>query len=223
MRPQRRPPLTCASTANPDPPISSGVRCLIPHRTYHRRVPIPDFVLALREKVGTALLWLPSTTAVVLRGSDVLLVRRADNGAWTPVTGIVDPGEQPAVAAVREVAEEADVQAVPESLVMVLVTEPVTYANGDRSQYLDLVFRMRWQSGEPSPVDGENTDATWFPLDALPPLSLDMRNRIQAAVDNPAQPRFTSGSRTGRRHRGDRDRSRNGLSEPGRRAPGPGR
>ena len=58
-------------------------------------MPTPDFVLALREKVGTALLWLPAVTAVVLRGQEVLLVRRADTGAWTPVTGIVDPGEQP--------------------------------------------------------------------------------------------------------------------------------
>ena len=97
-------------------------------------------------------------------------MRRADNGAWTPVTGIVDPGEHPAVAAVREVAEEAGVRAVAESLVQVGVTAPVVYANGDRSQYLDLVFRLRWVSGDPAPADGENTEAGWFPLDAMPPL-----------------------------------------------------
>ncbi len=28
----------------------------------------PDFILRLRESVGHALLWLPGTTAVVLRG-----------------------------------------------------------------------------------------------------------------------------------------------------------
>jgi 8-oxo-dGTP pyrophosphatase MutT (NUDIX family) len=55
----------------------------------------PDFVLALREKIGHDELWLPGVTAVVLRGSEVLLVRRADSGAWTPVTGIVDLGEEP--------------------------------------------------------------------------------------------------------------------------------
>jgi len=156
-------------------------------------VPIPDFVLALREKVGSDLLWLPSVTAVVLRQHAVLLVRRADNGEWTAVTGIVDPGEHPATAAVREVAEEAAVEAVAESLVLVGVTEPVVYANGDRSQYLDLVFRLRWLSGEPTPADGENTDARWFALDALPPMSLDMRNRLQAGLDDPARARFTTG------------------------------
>jgi ADP-ribose pyrophosphatase YjhB (NUDIX family) len=156
-------------------------------------VPIPDFVLALREKVGSDLLWLPSVTAVVLREGEVLLVRRADNGEWTAVTGIVDPGEQPAIAAVREVAEETAVEAVAESLVQVGVTEPVVYSNGDRSQYLDLVFRLRWVSGEPTPADGENTDARWFALDALPPMSADMLYRLHAGFDNPARARFTAG------------------------------
>jgi ADP-ribose pyrophosphatase YjhB (NUDIX family) len=156
-------------------------------------VPIPDFILALREKVGSDLLWLPSVTAVVLREQEVLLVRRADNGAWTAVTGIVDPGEHPAIAAVREVEEETAVQAVAESLVQVGVTEPVVYSNGDRSQYLDLVFRLRWLSGEPTPADGENTDARWFSLDALPPMSPDMRNRLAAGLDNPSRARFTTG------------------------------
>jgi hypothetical protein len=48
-------------------------------------------VLELRKKVGHAPLWLTGVTAVVFRGDDVLLVRRADNAEWTPVTGIIDP------------------------------------------------------------------------------------------------------------------------------------
>lgn len=150
----------------------------------------PEFVLALREKIGTAPLWLSGVTAVVVRGDEVLLVRRADDGAWTPVTGIIDPGEEPAVAAVREVEEEAGVQARPESLVCVRVTEPVVYSNGDVTQYLDLVFRLSWVAGDPVPADDENTEAAWFALDALPALSPDMARRIQAAVENRPEARF---------------------------------
>ncbi|MET8175812.1 NUDIX hydrolase [Streptomyces clavifer] len=147
----------------------------------------PDFILALREKIGNDPLWLSGVTAVVLREGQVLLVRRADNGAWTAVTGIIDPGEQPADAAVREVLEETGTDAVPERLVLVHVTGPVVHGNGDRAQYLDLVFRFRWRSGEPYPADGENTEARWFPLEDLPPLSDDMIARIAAAVaDEPA-------------------------------------
>ncbi len=120
----------------------------------------------------------------------VLLVRRADTGAWTPVTGIIDPGEQPADAAVREVREETDVRAVPERLVLVHVTEPVVYANGDQALYLDLVFRMRWVSGTPHPADGENTEARWFGVDELPPMRPDMTVRITAALDDDPAARF---------------------------------
>ncbi|GAP60851.1 hypothetical protein AHiyo1_44520 [Arthrobacter sp. Hiyo1] len=67
----------------------------------------PDFVLALRRKIGNDLLFLSGVTAVVLKDNDVLLVRGAESGAWTPVTGIIDPGEEPADAAVRETYEEA--------------------------------------------------------------------------------------------------------------------
>ncbi|MFP7759669.1 NUDIX hydrolase [Marisediminicola sp. LYQ85] len=150
----------------------------------------PDFVLALREKIGTAPLWLSGVTAVVIRGDEVLLVRRSDTGAWTPVTGIIDPGEQPAVAAARETLEEADVVAVPERLARIGVTEPIVYPNGDESQYLDLTFRLRWVSGTPAPADGENLEARWFTLDDLPPMSDDMLGRLSAAVDDRVETRF---------------------------------
>ncbi|NNG20649.1 NUDIX domain-containing protein [Naumannella sp. ID2617S] len=72
-------------------------------------------MLRLREKIGTDLLWLPGVTVVVIDRRTpqprVLCVRRADNGQWTPVTGIVDPGEEPAAAGEREVLEEAGVEA----------------------------------------------------------------------------------------------------------------
>jgi len=150
----------------------------------------PDFVLALREKIGTHPLWLSGVTAVVLRDDDVLLVRRADSGAWTPVTGIIDPGEQPAVAAARETVEEANVVASVDSLTWVRVTEPIVYSNGDQTQYLDLIFRCSYVSGDAFPTDGENTEAAWFALDALPEMSDDMRRRIQSAVDFDGTTRF---------------------------------
>ena len=154
----------------------------------------PDFVLSLREKIGTDMLWLTGVTAVVLRGEDdaqeVLLVKRADSGAWTPVTGIIDPGEEPAVAAAREVVEEAGVVAVAERLVWLQVIPPIRYPNGDLSQFLDHVFRFRWESGDPYPADGENTEAAWFPLSALPAMSPNMTERIATALRNDPETRF---------------------------------
>jgi ADP-ribose pyrophosphatase YjhB (NUDIX family) len=153
-------------------------------------MPIPDFIVELRRSIGTAPLWLSGVTAVVTRGDDLLMVRRADTGAWTPVTGIIDPGEQPAVAARREVLEEADVVVEVEKLASVLVSHPVVYDNGDRTQYLDLVFLCRWVSGEPRPADGENLEARWFPRDGLPELSPDFADRIASALAGVPEARF---------------------------------
>ncbi|WIJ45022.1 NUDIX hydrolase [Curtobacterium citreum] len=157
-------------------------------------MPTPEYVLSLREKIGTDLLWLTGVTAVVTRGEgadrELLVVRRTDTGAYTPVTGIVDPGEEPAVAAEREVLEEADVVAVAERLAWVQVLPEMTYPNGDRAQYLDLVFTCRYVSGTPAPADGENTEAFWAPLDALPAMSADMRARVAAALSGEQAARF---------------------------------
>ncbi len=147
-------------------------------------MPMPDFVRRLREHVGHAPLWLLGATAVVVRGDgQVLLVRRSDDGRWTPVTGIVDPGEHPAVAAVREAGEEAGVECEVEALVAVSVTEPVRYPNGDVSQYVDHTFRCRYVSGEARVVDGEASEVGWFDPDAMPAMDDEFVRRICAALD----------------------------------------
>lgn len=151
-------------------------------------MPIPDFVRELRALVGPRPLWLSGSTAVVLRpgvtGEQVLLVRRADSGEWSPVCGIIDPGEQPGDAAVREVLEESGVVATVERLVWMDVTDAKTYPNGDVTQYIDHTFRCRWVSGDPYPVDGENTEAAWFDADALPPLEGEFADRVAVALAN---------------------------------------
>src|SRR3954466_11837664 len=98
---------------------------------------VPDFIVRLRQKIGHDALWLPGVTSIVVRGDEVLLVKRRDNGQWAPITGIVDPGEHPAETAIREVREETGVEAELETLVWVNVTSPVVHANGDLAQYLD--------------------------------------------------------------------------------------
>lgn len=155
---------------------------------------IPEFILRLREKVGTEPLWLSGSTAVVLRtgkaGPEVLLVQRADTAEWAPVSGIVDPGEHPHLAAVREVAEETCVVAEVERLVWLAVTETITYANGDQTQYIDHVFRCRYVSGDPRPGDGEALQAAFFPVDALPPMTARQAACVRVAVDNQPEARL---------------------------------
>lgn len=148
-------------------------------------MPTPDFVLELRRFVGTRPLPLVGVTAVIERDGAVLLGRRSDNGALTPVTGIVDPGEEPADAACREALEEAGVVVRAVRLAWVHQIPRITYGNGDQSDYLDLTFRCAHVSGDPEPVDGEMTEVGWYPLDdALAAVDADMAARIRHALSD---------------------------------------
>jgi 8-oxo-dGTP pyrophosphatase MutT (NUDIX family) len=154
-------------------------------------VPTPEFVLRLRERIGTAPLWLIGTTAVVVDGSRLLLVKRADSGDWSPVAGIVEPGEHTAETAVREVLEEAGVVAEVERLAAVSVTREYEYPNGDRTQYTDHTYRLRYVSGEAHVGDDESTAVGWFDLDDLPPLRETFSERIACVLAGDPVTRFT--------------------------------
>jgi ADP-ribose pyrophosphatase YjhB (NUDIX family)/GNAT superfamily N-acetyltransferase len=147
-------------------------------------MPTPDFVLSLRERVGHDLLWLPGVTAVVRNDrGEVLLARRADLGQWALVSGILEPGEQPAAGVLREIEEETGVVAELESLNAVWTLPPLTYPNGDRAQYLDLCFTARHVSGEARVNDDESTEVGWFALDALPDDLMERsRTRLERAL-----------------------------------------
>ena len=153
-------------------------------------MPIPDFILELREKVGHDRLWLPGVTAVVRRGDELLMVQRADNHQWTPVTGIVDPGEEPAVAARREALEETGVEISVDRLAMTSVSGEYRYPNGDHAIYLDLTFACSWVAGEPYVADDESVDVRWWPLGGLPEMGPWMAERIEAALSGEREARF---------------------------------
>jgi 8-oxo-dGTP pyrophosphatase MutT (NUDIX family) len=155
-------------------------------------MPIPDFILEIRELVGHHPLWLPGVTAVVGRDDRLLLVQRADNGAWTPVTGIPEPGEEPAAAAVREVLEETGVTARVDRLASTWVHGPITHANGDLATYLDLTFTCTWLDGDAHVADDESRDVAWVRRDDLAEhgVSDEMVRRIDAALSDEVATRF---------------------------------
>jgi len=155
-------------------------------------MPTPDFVLDLRAHIGHRMLWLSTAGGAVLDAEGrVLLVRRADDGAWTLPGGIIDPAEQPADAAVREVLEETGVIAVAEALTSVSVSQPITYPNADEVQYLELTFRCRPVGGEARVNDAESVEVGWYPLDGLPDLADSVRAVIAHATSAVPEAAFT--------------------------------
>jgi ADP-ribose pyrophosphatase YjhB (NUDIX family) len=155
-------------------------------------VPIPDFIVDLRRQIGTAELWLPGVTAVVRRADEVLLVQRSDTGEWTPVTGIVDPGEEPGVAAGREVLEETGVRVSVDRLAWVQALPRTVHVNGDRACYLDHTFSCSYVDGDAHPADDESHDARWWPLSGLPAMQQSFLDRIACVLADDPVTRFAS-------------------------------
>jgi 8-oxo-dGTP pyrophosphatase MutT (NUDIX family) len=148
-------------------------------------VPVPDFIVSLRRRIGHEPLNLTGVCAVVLRtdrgGPEVLYGRRSDNGRWALPSGIVEPGEQPATTVVREVLEELQVRVEPERVALLTSDPPITYPNGDVCSYVSLTFRCRYVSGEAALGDDETLEVAWRPADN-PPADLDAIQRRRLAV-----------------------------------------
>lgn len=135
-------------------------------------MPVPEYVRQLREKIGHELLFMPGVIAVIVneRG-ETLIHLRADTENWALVGGILEPGEEPAPATVREVWEEVGLHVEPEQIVGVYAEDDgvVHYPNGDVMQFLTIVFRCRLVGGEARVNDDESLAVRWVRPDAIPP------------------------------------------------------
>jgi 8-oxo-dGTP diphosphatase len=148
---------------------------------------LSPYIARLRAHIGTDLLLLPGVSAVVRDDTArLLLARRSDNNRWSLPAGLIDPGEQPADAVLREVYEETGVH-VRIDAVGGVATHPVVYPNGDTCEYLNVWFRCHAVGGHARVNDDESVEVAWFALDALPALDDWARLRIGTGL-HPAEP-----------------------------------
>jgi ADP-ribose pyrophosphatase YjhB (NUDIX family) len=104
--------------------------------------------------------------AVVGNGAgEILLIQRADSGAWLYPTGWADVGYSASEVAVKEVAEETGVQAEPVRLIAVLDGLRLGFTS---VPLYSLVFHCRAVGGELRGHPLETRDVGWFPEDRLP-------------------------------------------------------
>jgi 8-oxo-dGTP pyrophosphatase MutT (NUDIX family) len=146
-------------------------------------MPTPPFIVDLRRKVGHDLLLLPGLVAVVVdRAGRILLNHRADTGAWSLISGILEPGEQPAAALEREVLEETGLTVRAARLLDAFTSPVIHYPNGDVAQYLTVAYRCDVLAGEPRIADDESLDVRFFAREELPPLRADLRRCVELAL-----------------------------------------
>jgi 8-oxo-dGTP diphosphatase len=107
--------------------------------------------------------------AVVRRRDEILLVRQAAGhslaGQWTVPWGRVDAGESPMAAVIREIREEAGVEAVVEALLGVQEL-PEPQRGG-----VALVYLCKHVGGDLIPQDTETDAARYYSASAFRSLS----------------------------------------------------
>jgi 8-oxo-dGTP pyrophosphatase MutT (NUDIX family) len=149
---------------------------------------VPEYVLRLREKIGQDLLWLQAVIMIVYDDDGrVLLGRRTDTGRWALPSGILEPGEQPADGAAREVLEETGVVMAVDRLVHVEAGDPGVCPNGDRVQFLTMTYVGYAIGGEACVNDDESTEVGWYALDALPDLPMRHARCLADALGVPGE------------------------------------
>ena len=122
-------------------------------------MPMSEYMRGLREKVGTAVIEIPTVSVLIFdERKRVLLVRHAEGNDWTTPGGMIEPYETPADAAVRETWEETGLHVALTHIVGVFGGAICSgaYSNGDRVSWVSTLFAAERLSGAPRP-DGEET------------------------------------------------------------------
>lgn len=104
-------------------------------------------------------------------GTDRLLLLRqpSSSNGWSLPGGLMDRGERPVECAARELREETGITVDLEHLVPATPNALIHY----RGQWVDCVFETRVPANTAVTVDGaEVYEATFHPVDALPPLTV---------------------------------------------------
>jgi 8-oxo-dGTP pyrophosphatase MutT (NUDIX family) len=137
---------------------------------------VTEYIRRIRALVGSSeLLQLPSASVAVRDDHGrVLLAHHVEGSKWLFPGGLVEPGETPADAAVREAWEETGLFVRLTRLVGVFggPDHVVQYRNGDRASYVSCVFEAVIEGGEIVPDGTElrelrfvsESEATGLPL-----------------------------------------------------------
>ena len=164
-------------------------------------MPMSGHLEQLRKKVGHDLLLLPSAAVAIHDHEKGLLVcKHADKSIWVVPGGLIEPGEHPADAAVRETWEETGLFVEVTCLLGVYGGPDliVDYSNGDRAAYIGTIFRGRIVRGTPHPDGSEILDVRYFTREELAraPHSRWMDRCMGLLYCSDAPPGFVSASWT---------------------------
>lgn len=133
-----------------------------------------EYIESLRSKVDHSLLLLPSVAAVILNEHNELLLHEKISGNWSLPAGMIEPGETPRSALVREVREETGLVVEPVKIIDVFGGRDYRYVypNGDQVEYTVVLMRCKVLRNSHCISDPESRSTAYFKKSQLPELAL---------------------------------------------------
>ena len=106
-----------------------------------------DYIHELRKLTGPRKLILNCGGVVIEKDGKVLFQRRADNGKWGLIGGLVEMNETYAQAAVREAREETGLEVRLTSFLGIFHNHDMVWANGDAAHVISAMYTAEIVSG----------------------------------------------------------------------------
>ena len=128
-----------------------------------------DYIHELRKLTGPRKLILNCGGVVIEKDGKVLFQRRADNGKWGLIGGLVEMNETYAQAAVREAREETGLEVKLTGFLGIFHNHDMVWANGDAAHVISAMYTAEIVSGEPR-IDEESFELRFFGKDEFPEL-----------------------------------------------------
>jgi len=133
-----------------------------------------DYIKNLRSGVGNSLLLIPGVAAVILNENRRLLLQEKHSEAWSLPAGMIEPGESPGDAIVREVKEETGLIVAPERVLGVFGGKlfRYKYPNGDWVENTVILMRCSVLSNSGVISDTETKSLKYFEKNSMPELAM---------------------------------------------------
>ena len=130
-----------------------------------------NYIQNLRSKVGHDKIIL-SVAGFCICNSDgeVLLQRRGDTDKWGFPGGVIELGETPQMAAVREAKEVTGLDVEVGRIIGVYTDLDITYSSGDRAQSIVIAYELITVGGELFCDQIETKELKYFSKDNKPIL-----------------------------------------------------
>ena len=108
-----------------------------------------DYIHDLRKIIGPRKIILNCAGALIIRDDKILFQRRADNGKWGLIGGLLEMNETYEEAALREILEETGLNVQLDSFLGIYHNHNMVWSTGDAAHVISAYYTAHIVSGGP--------------------------------------------------------------------------